>query len=242
MAISVFGPATAQEFTLEAGSLSVYGEATAHAPNTTAVVNFGVKSRASTPGEALAMNNKTLTRAFKKLKELQIDDADIQTSNINLSEWFDHDIKRNNGFEVTNIVRVQVQELEVLGDLLTQVTDSGVNWIRFSHMAPAKDAIDKSDLRKEAAENARKKANLYAEALNLEIIGIISVSEPNEDNYPTQMSAMAKIESSSMPISGGDSSFKSGLNVTYFVKLAEQPFRHMHPDPSEQTPSQKLHR
>jgi uncharacterized protein YggE len=221
MTAILFGPAAAQEFNLEAGSLSVTGEATAHAPNTTAVVDFGVQSRAATPGEAVAMNNKMLTKAFKELKELEIDDADIQTSNINLSEWYDRDLERNNGFELSNIVRVQVQELDVLGDLLTQITDAGVNWIRFSHMAPAKDAINESDLRKKAAKNARKKAELYAESLSLDIVGILSVSEPGRTSYPAKMRSMAKIESDSMPVSGGESSVTSRVNVTYLVKLVE---------------------
>jgi uncharacterized protein YggE len=211
-----------EEPDIDAGTLTVTGEAIQAVENTAAQVTFGVQTNGVTSSEVVQANTELLATVFARVQSLGIDISDFETDNISLRQTANQETGAPTGYEMNNSVHIYVSDIKILGDVMTAATNAGVNRIDSVQMVPQKGTVDMDKLRTEAAEDAILQARLYTEALGLEIIGIQSVNEANGENYPVPMRSMLKSDAmESMPVAGGSSDFSSRLNVTYFVRIAD---------------------
>jgi hypothetical protein len=174
-------------------SISVEGQGRAYSPPDQVTVDIGVVTQAPAASKALSDNTESMSRLLKTISAHGIADRDVQTDQFSISPYYsnsgsygygggassaNHEPKLL-GYRVTNDVRVKVRKISELGGLLDAVVENGantVNNVSFSieDLSPLLDGA-----RKEAMSDARRKAQIYAEAGGVHLGKVLYVTENN---------------------------------------------------------------
>jgi len=204
-------------------SLAGHGEVQA-APDL-AMVAIGTVSQAPTAAEALAANTAAMTAVMAMLKDTGIAEKDVQTLNFLVQPRYDYGNStqppRLVGYEVSNSVTVAVRHLDKLGALLDKAVSTGSNRIDgiSFQLADADRALDEA--RKRAAQDASRKAHLYATALGVGLGPILSVSESGGPPPPIAMRMKtmgAEAASADVPIARGEQTVSIDVNIVWEIK------------------------
>lgn len=204
-------------------TITMTGRATIGATPDRVEITLGVSSKAETAKDALTLNNVNMNQIISTLKENGVEEKYILTSNFSIHADYQHfkdgRPAQVRGYNVSNTVRVQVQDVKKLGPLLDKVVSAGsnqVHGIRF-YVSNAEEIKDKA--RKKAVERARRKAELYTEAAGVKLgkVMVISESAHHAGNNPVPMARSLKAEATSVPISGGEQQL--GVSVTISWEL-----------------------
>jgi len=225
MAMSL--PAFADEPQTPQISISGKGEIVA-APDM-AAVNAGVTTESKTAREALDANTKAMSDLMATLKAAKIDDKDIQTSGFSVSPVYVYPNNQNGtaepphitGYSVANSVHVKIRQLGDLGTILDQIVSAGgntINSVSFSVDDPAK-LLDEA--RKAAFSDAESKARIYADAANVGLGPVMSITEgtPNLPGPQPVMYRMAAAPAAdAVPVSPGQLTFDVDVSVVWALK------------------------
>ncbi len=158
--------------------LSVNGEVT-RVPDL-AIISAGVVTRAASATAALQQNAERMDRVIAALKRVGIDDRDIQTSSISLNPEYRYPENQSpqlTGYTASNQVTVRFRDIRNSGKVLDILVAEGANQISGPSMTieHPEEALDEARARAVAAGRAR--ANLYARALGMRVVRVVSVSE-----------------------------------------------------------------
>ncbi|WP_020184371.1 SIMPL domain-containing protein [Methylopila sp. 73B] len=193
LALSLLPNAAFAQETREPPAVSVTGEGVVAATPDRAAVTSGVVTRAQTAGAALAANATAMTKVFAALKAARIEDRDVATSALGLQPQYDYADGRSPklvAYEARNAVTVRVRELDRLGALLDQLVQAGSNQLE-SLVFEVSDADKRLDeARKAAIADARRKAELYAEAAGAKLGEVLSIAESGGAEPPVRPQAM----------------------------------------------------
>ncbi len=223
--MAIINPAFAEDSKLiRSISLSGHGEVRV-APDL-AIVTMGVMSSSSTAQEALAANTKSMNDLMAALKAASIEAKDIQTSNFSVNPRYDYgqnngQAPKLSGYDVSSTVTVIVHKIDGVGDLLDKAVSSGsnqINGVSFS-VANPQDAMDAA--RKQAVQDAKRKADLYAAATSTSLGNVISLSEGvSAEPQPTMMRAKtaASSDAGPVPIAQGEQVIGVDVNIAWEIK------------------------
>lgn len=206
-------------------TISLIGHGETRVAPDLAVVTVGVLKQAATAAEALAANTEAMNSVMAALKAAGIDAKDIQTSNFMVAPRYAYgdntEPPRLTGYDVSNNVTIAVRKLPQLGGLLDTLVSAGsnqINGISFQVSKPDQ-ALDQA--RREATEDATRKAKLYAAAMQVKLGPVLSISEgvnfaPPVPPMMKTMRASAEM-SSDVPVSGGEQALAIDVNVTWEI-------------------------
>jgi uncharacterized protein len=207
----------------EPPSISVVGSGTASARPDTAEVSAGVVTRAATAAQALAQNNAGMDKVLKAVAALGIADRDVQTTGFNVVPQRRQGKQEQQppeivGYEVSNQVRIKVRDLAALGRLLDTLVGQGANalgGISFSVGEPAP-VLDQA--RTKAMADARRKAEVYAQAAGVTLGPLLSIREataaiPRFGGEMPRAMAMTAV-----PVAPGEQEFQASVTVTYEIR------------------------
>jgi len=217
-------------------SISVTGEGEAVSVPDIAVFSFSVSADAKTVSEAQAVVTKNSDAIFAGLKDLDVEDKDIKTTDY--SVWPKYAYTQAacaqgycppskqipDGYTVSQTVSIKVRNTEDAGKALSVVGDKGatnVSGLTFTTDDPNKNI---NDARDKAIEDAQKKAKDLAKRLGVSLIRVTGYSDNN--SYPGPMyyaSAMglggAEMKAQSAPsIPAGENKTKVSVVVTYEIR------------------------
>jgi uncharacterized protein len=202
--------------------VEVSGEGFVSAAPDFARVTLGVTSTGKTAGEAMAANSKAANALVSLVKAEGIAPADIQTSEMSISPVFAHPSPNQEtpptitGYNVSNNLSVTVRELPHLGALLDKAVGAGANavyGIGFGHNNPS-DLLDKA--RPLAVADARRKAEIYANAGGAKLGRLLTLTEEGGAMPPVAFPrAMAARAAMPTPIEAGEDK----LNVTITARF-----------------------
>lgn len=179
-----------------------------------AVVTLGVQTRAENAANAQIENAQRMSAVIDGLAQFGIPEDKIATT-----EFAIRPIRQKElvvGYEVTNIVDVTVSDLDEVGAVIDVAGSAGANVVRGVTFILSEDtkAKLKDDALKLAVRDVQNKANLLAEELGLDIVGIKRVSgERVRYNYPTL--ELGKSAAPTTPIKPGLIEISSAVSVTY---------------------------
>ncbi len=189
-----------------------------------AYVNIGVHSQAVNVADALRQNNAQSQAVAKALKEMGVDEKDIQTSAFNV---FPQQMYGPNGemtgteYVVDNIVFVTVRDLSKLGELLDAVVRSGANTINSVSFDVTDKSAAVSQARKQAIDKAKATAQEIADAAGIELGNIISlytyVQEPMPTYFEGKGGAMMPA-TADVPVAAGQLIVRVNADITYEIK------------------------
>ena len=197
-ALAAVSPARALESRMNDNAndrwVEVSGEGSVSAAPDFARVTLGVTSAGKTAGEAMAANAKAASTLVSLIKAEGIAPADIQTTEVSISPVFSQPAHGQEtaptitGYSVSNSVTMIVRDIPRLGALLDKAVTAGANsvyGIGFGHNDPSA-LLDKA--RPLAVADARRKAEIYANAGGARIGRLMVLTEEAGPQQPIAFS------------------------------------------------------
>jgi hypothetical protein len=219
MASSAFGQVTPP-------TISVSGEATISVPPDLAQIDSGVTTEAKTAREASEANNKAMGIVLLALKNAGIAEKDFQTSRLSLSPQSAPGRNPNAPFQIvgyraSNRVTVTIRDITKVADTIDILVGSGANEISGISFMVSKASKLLDDARSEAIVDAKRKAEIYAQAANVMLGAPISISEETAPG-PVPYRKMAAGMAASAPVAQGEETLRVSVSVSYELKPKAQ--------------------
>lgn len=176
-------------------TIQTTGEATVSAPPDRARLDIGVTTQAATSQAAAEQNAQKLAATLARLRGVLGQNADIRTIAYSLNPVYRYPREGGQptitGYTATNIVRATIDDLTLVGRVIDAATQAGANQIQQLQFTLKDEQRVQAQALKEAAVKARQKAEAIADALNLRVLRIVTVSEGGQTVVPVREVAMA---------------------------------------------------
>jgi uncharacterized protein YggE len=194
--------------------LSITAEGRSYRTPDIASFSAGVVTQADTAGEAISGNSRQMNDVVAALKRAGIADRDIQSSAITLQPRYANPeleaqiLARQSrqpyvppqkpmtpkivGYEARNTVQVRVRRLGEMGRIIDTLVAQGANEVNGPSFSLEEPRAALDEARGQAMAEARRRAELYAQAAGLHVARILSISESG-GYYPMQEMAMARV-------------------------------------------------
>lgn len=195
-----------------------------------AILSLAVQSFDPKLAAAKADNDQRVRAVLATATEHGVDEKDIQTSYMTISQQFEYSGGQRRretptGFDVNKQVSIMVRDLSKLDALLSALLDSGVNVMQ--GMSFQSSAVEKhqDEARVKAVQNAMAKAKLLLEPLEQRIGVPVRVSEGMTGPSPVYERAysMAAADAAQGPtFSLGQITITANVSVTFEILPASQ--------------------
>ncbi len=202
--------------------VSVQGVGSVEAVPDMAEITSGVTARADTARRALDASSAGMRRLMEALKREAIADADIRTSNFNISPWYDrprpNQPRRIAGYQASNQVTLRIRDISRLGAILDGVVSAGanrVNRVRFG-VADPQPLMDQA--RRKAVADARRRAAVYAESAGVRLGGVIAIEERAAALPRPRPMAVEMLRASSVPVAPGTQKITVSITVRFALE------------------------
>jgi uncharacterized protein len=162
-----------------------------------AIISAGVVTRATTAVAAIQQNADRMERVRAALKRAGIEDRDVQTSNISLNPEYRYEQNRPPqlvGYTASNQVNVRFRDIRNSGKILDALVAEGSNQINGPTLTIDKPEAALDEARGRAIAVGRARADLYARALGMRVVRLLSVSESGGYQVPPPMPVMMRAE------------------------------------------------
>lgn len=212
-----------QETESDMRTVQVAGTGEVRVQPDSAVINLGVQTEANTAEDVLKENNTRMQSLLETLEDAGIPSSDIQTQTINLSPRyeFDNETRTLIGYMASNIVQVQVDDLDSLGTLIDEAVSDGANTvdsISFEISNP-QNAADQA--RQEAFENARHKAEELADLADAGLGVVLAIEETSITPGPLARSFEVVEQAAAVPVAPGRQVVRVEVKVTWTLRNAD---------------------
>ena len=166
-------------------------------------------------------NDTAVDAVLKQLKQMGIQEKDIQTQRVNLNKNYDYNTKEYQ-FRASQSITVLLRDLNKYDALITELLTKGLNRIDGINFGSSKMDDLLRQARVKAIHNAKEKATEYAGALNQKIGKAIQIQEPGQNYNPVPVYRVAKMES--FDASGNQTLAVGELEITTSVIVAFELF------------------
>jgi uncharacterized protein YggE len=201
-------------FAAEPGTIVVQGSGSVPvAPDLVDVV-IGVETIDAKPAQAIDANSAAIGQVIADAVRAGIDRKDIQTNILQLNRVSDPTDKIAR-FRASNAVRLRLRDVGRLGAVLRDLVGSGANQIqgvRFSveNPAPHLDAA-----RRQAVADARRKAEVLAEAAGQHLDGVLEITDSTVDHRPIPMAREAALSAAEVPVEAGQITLRAAVSMKW---------------------------
>jgi len=203
-------------------TIQVSGEGQVQAEPDMAIVRLGVQTEADTAEEALAANNEEMTAVISITLEAEIDENDIRTEGFNLQPVYESG--NNNqprelvGYRVSNIVRITVRDLTMLGQLLDTAVAAGSNNIQGIQFQISDRAALEAAAREAAMMNAQEKAEQLTDLAGAALGPVHTILETSSVRPVAFSVADEAAAAPGVPIQAGTQTIQASVQVTWEIE------------------------
>jgi uncharacterized protein YggE len=198
-----------------------------------ATLSLGIESSASTVSEARDNASISINEILNVMKNLGIDDDDIQTTAFNIYPQYEYIEVRENGrvrgvqeligFTVSSRSLVTVKNLDDIGGIIDKIIDAGGNDVRFNGIDfGIQDPVPyQSELRKLAVEDGITKASQLAEYSGVKLGAITMITDySSQASIPTDTNIFAEkaMAIPSTSINPGSLSLSMRIDMVFEIK------------------------
>lgn len=204
--------------------LSVSAEGKVEGRPDMATISLGVQTEAPTAQAAVQANAQRMTGLIAALRRAGIAERDIQTSNVSVNpqqQYRENQPPITTGYQANNTVSAKIRNIDNVGRVIDASVGAGgntVNGVYFSYQNP--DAqLDAA--RRNAIEEARRRAGIYAQALNMQVVRIVAVQEGGGYSPPVPMPIMrmeARADAAPTPVEPGQIETTANVSVTFELR------------------------
>jgi uncharacterized protein len=207
-----------------ARTISVNGSGTVYLTPDIAYINIGVHTEDADVGTAVDQNNQKSKAIIDAIKELDVADEDIQTTNFSVynSQQYDPITGKQTGilYMVDNSVVIKLRDLSKMSSLLDGSIAAGANNIN----SVSFDIADKSEPIKQARmlalENAQSLAKELSDGAGVTLGDVQTLSYYDYSPAPYYGSGGVNMDSTSpsTPINPGQMQLSVDVSVVYEIK------------------------
>ncbi|MFP4227299.1 MAG: SIMPL domain-containing protein [Salinivenus sp.] len=176
-------PLQAQDQEAPQRTVRVSGEGTVSASPDQATVRFGIVTRDDEPEVARSQNAEASKSVLNTVRELGVPEDDIRMQTLRLAPRREYNRKtktqEEKGYEANRQVVVELDSLDLLPQLVAQVVERGANRLEGVDYDLSDRAAARNDALRQAAQNAREKAQLLAETLDARLGDVQEINEQN---------------------------------------------------------------
>jgi uncharacterized protein len=218
------------------GVIAMDGEGSVRVRPDTARIRVGVVNEGASPSEVAQENARRMSAVVDAVKKaigepaLSSGTVEVRTDAVTLTPIYAPDQGSHprrsvvSGYRATNKVRISVRDLEqrspgFLGTIVEQANKVGANEISGPEFLVLNDAKPLVEVRVNAIEDARTKAETYAKALNVRLGRVLAVTELERGHRPMPMMARAtSATDAAPPIETGTNEITARVTVTWELK------------------------
>jgi uncharacterized protein YggE len=169
----------------DVNSIQVSGQGSVSAKATQATLTLGAWTEDPVAAEAVQDNAVLMNSIIDAIMGLGIAEDKIKTVTYSVNTNYDWERREIRGYRVTNMIQVIVEDIDLVGEVIDTAAASGANSIQgISFGISDEEALELSnEAYVLALQNAQAKADLIATTLDLEITGVLFVSESSYTPY-----------------------------------------------------------
>ena len=153
----------------------------------TAVISLGVSARDKDVLKAQQQVNEIIAAIRAALIDKGVKEENINTDYINIYPLYDYDYSGDqeqlSAYNASSTLAIRVSDMENVGALIDVCFAAGANTLNGISFSASDTEDAKTEAMKKAVADARKKAEILAEASGLKIIGIETVAEGGVYSY-----------------------------------------------------------
>jgi uncharacterized protein YggE len=204
-------------------SITVIGQGLVAAVPDMARVTAGVVTQGRNAKEANDANSAQMTAAINGLKAAGIAARDIATLNYGIQPLYTqqpgprNEPPRISGYQVSNTLSIRVRDLARLGDILDRLVSLGINQVGGIELTLAEPQAKLDEARRAAVADARRKATLYAEALNVRLGRVLAVGENGQERPVPMVMRSQAMAADRVPIEAGEREMGATVSVTFEI-------------------------
>lgn len=214
-------PAKPESPRLPMRTISVVGTGEVAAKPDMAEIQLGVTTQAQTAAEALKTNSEAMSRLLKALAARGIAEKDVQTTNLSVAPQYRHEPPGReavvSGYMASNQVKVKVRQLDSLGAIVDEAVGQGANQVHGIQFRSSAEKTLMDQARRDAVEDAKRRAELYAAAAGVKVGKVITIQEQG-GRFPQPQMTMLRGAAMSAPVAAGDLDFEASVSVTYSIE------------------------
>jgi uncharacterized protein len=197
--------------------ISVSGEGAVPAIPDVAVISAGVATVAAMAREAMELNANAMIAVIAAAKSAGIADTDLQTSDLALQPQYSDKTTKSEvkivAYQVISRLTIRVHGRDRAGGLIDKVVNAGANQL-YGLSFEVLEMQDYADRARQAAvADARRKAELYAQAAGVHLGRLVSLSESSAQLGPRPMLRAAA--SNAIPVESGELDVKAQISATF---------------------------
>lgn len=205
--------------------ITVSGSGQAMGSPDVAFVELGVDVTDPDVGQAITQANETMDAVRQALIDAGVPEENLQTSDFNVyteerrdPETFEQEPERI--YRVRNILRVKVEAIESLSDVMGAGLDAGANTVYNLSFTIDDPSALQAEARAAAIADARDRAEQLAEGLGVQVGSPVQVSESFSSQPQVERVAMADAAGmgGSPPISEGQLAVSVTVNVSFLIE------------------------
>jgi len=186
-------------------------------------ISAGVATRAETAVQAMRDNAAHMNRVRAALRQAGVAELDIQTGTISLSAAYSYPEDGPaifQGYDAMNSVNVLLREVASAGPILDSLVAAGVNRIEGPRLVVSAPEPALDEARTAAIATARTRADLYARALGMRVVRVISVSEVPESLITLDIGVPAyeALQPAPTRIDAGEQSLQAAVTVSFELR------------------------
>jgi uncharacterized protein len=215
LAIASASPAGAQIEKL-LNIITVTGEGEVAIAPDLAILGAGVTTTGKTAREASEANAKMMTSVMAALKAAGIAEQDVETSWLSLHPVRDstRNELRITGFQASNQVTVKLREVAKTAEVVDRLVSAGANDIAGIHFVVSSPSKPLDRAREAAIADARRKAEVYAKAANVQLGAVVNISEEGSV-VPGPIPMRSAKAAEATPVSPGEQMQRISVSVSY---------------------------
>jgi hypothetical protein len=225
LVLAMHAPASAQE-TPRIAELVVNGEGIVIAKPDIATVTIGVVSEAASARAALDANNTDMSNVVSSIRAAGVEERDIGTSGFNVEPVYSRPPLRPDGsqenpqivgYRVSNQVTVRIRNIDNSGAVLDAVVSAGANRVTGIEFGIAEPGRLNDEALRNAIADARRKADLMAQAAGVRLVRILSISTNAAFPRPEFDMRLAAAPAKEVPILQGERTLSAAANIVYEI-------------------------
>lgn len=215
--------------------LHVRGTAELEKPADQLRISIGVVTEDDDATQAMNDNSRRMRRVLEAVEDAGLEDDEYETGSFQVRPVYSQRPPRQQmeenwrpriiAYSVTNTINVKTQQLELAGEIIQAANEAGANTIDSIQFTLADARTHRAEAIAVATANARQDARALAGAAGVQLVRVLEVrlddAQPIRPPQPFGYErAMATQADSSAPVSPGDVTVRSSVNLVYEIKPA----------------------
>jgi len=215
-------------------TLTVRGSGEAAAAPDQALVQLGAVAQSERAADAQKQVNRVVGAILEAMKAAGISEHNISTTELTLVPVHERtnrspaeqaNLPRIVGYLATNVVRVEMQDINKIGDVIDAGIGAGANRLEGLTFGLKDDSPFRKKALQQAVLNAREKAEAIADALNLRLVRILEITEEGVQTVRPQfrIQRMAAAAAESTPVEPGRIQVSASVIIDYQIENPAAP-------------------